>query len=235
MIIWYDYIILIICTVSHEDANQNYKCPWNLDLSYHQNKKGSGWPCHRPSCQGYWVVSTKVVQPHHIGYSLTLLSEVPLFCIYTSLMMYVSCTLCKTANSSLLSAKHPVESNCATLRMTSWWLLVRPCNPCLLCEDVDLSNVAKSPVKRIQNKEALRVLLSVYKSTITCNLCRHGYTHVCMHMETPKAFKRVRLNSTHHHTKLDFRKRTATKCANSKLSACRLRFDSPRSSVWQLG
>ena len=56
-----------------------------------------------------------------------------------------------------------------------------------------------------------------------------------MHMETPKAFKRVRLNSIHHHTKLDVRKRTATECANSKLSACRLRFDSAWSSVWQLG
>ena len=123
--------------------------------------------------------------------------------------------------------------------MTSWWLLVRPCNPCLLCEEVDLSNVAKSPVKRIhiQNKEALWHCAYFCASTITYNECRHGYMHVCMHMETPRAFKRVRQNSIHYHTstKLDVRKRIATNCANFTLSACRLRFDSAWSSVWQLG
>ena len=120
--------------------------------------------------------------------------------------------------------------NCTTSRMTSWWLLVRPRNPCLLHQEIDLSNVAKSQVRRIQNKEALRVLL--YNNN---HLSRHGYMHVCMHIKTPKAFKRLRQNSEHDHTKLDVRKRTTTNCANFKLSAWHFSLDSTRSSVWQLG
>ena len=101
--------------------------------------------------------------------------------------------------------------------MTSWWLLVRPCNPCLLCEEVDLSSTVSTFV-RLQSPTT-----SAGKDTCM----------FCMHMETPKAFKRVRQNSIHYHTKLDVRKRTATKCTNFTLSACHLSLDSARSSVFQ--
>ena len=76
-------------------------------------------------------------------------------------------------------------------------------SPCLLCQEVDLSNIARFLVKRIQNKDTLGVILC------TCNICRHGYTNVCMHRETSKAFKRTRQNSR-------CSKKNATTCANSK-------------------
>ena len=41
-------------------------------------------------------------------------------------------------------------------------------SPCLLCQEVDLSNIARFLVKRIQNKDTLGVILC------TCNICRHS-------------------------------------------------------------